>query len=123
MEGKTILAVSDSFPSRCSQIFATYPVHSISIGLNQQSPSDSNGNNWNLLNSVDFQFLLESVGGSNPLAPTIIFKVYVVAKGEKRILLTMDHSFGKVLAYRHEKAAGVAIINPQDGRRWLCCAP
>lgn len=38
--------------------------------------------------------------------------IFAAAKREKRILITMDHDFGNVLAYRHEETAGVAVINP-----------
>lgn len=39
-------------------------------------------------------------------------EVFAEAKREERTLFTMDHDFGNVLAYRHEEAAGVAVINP-----------
>lgn len=39
-------------------------------------------------------------------------EVFAAARREERTLVTMDHDFGNVLAYRHEEAAGVAVINP-----------
>ena len=39
-------------------------------------------------------------------------EIFSAAKTEKRILLTMDHDFGNVLAFRHEVSAGVAVLNP-----------
>ena len=39
-------------------------------------------------------------------------EVFAAARREERILITMDHDFGNVLAYRHEDYAGVAVINP-----------
>ena len=39
-------------------------------------------------------------------------EIFEAAKGEGRILLTMDHDFGNVLLFRHTECAGVAIVNP-----------
>lgn len=44
------------------------------------------------------------LGASDP-------EVFAAARREARILVTLDHGFGSVLAYRHEDAAGVAVMN------------
>ncbi|MEE9230184.1 MAG: DUF5615 family PIN-like protein [Acidobacteriota bacterium] len=38
-------------------------------------------------------------------------EVLSAARGEGRVLVTMDHDFGNVLAYRPEETAGIAVIN------------
>ena len=39
-------------------------------------------------------------------------EVLQAAVREGRILVTMDHDFGNVLAYRPEDTSGIAVVNP-----------
>lgn len=38
-------------------------------------------------------------------------EVFLTARREDRILVTLDHGFGNVLAYRHDDTPGVAVLN------------